>query len=361
MSQHSENWWRESAHVPSSEWFRKAKAHQNQLTKPQGALGRLEDIATTLCAIQGTLTPSATEAGIYVFAGDHGVVEEGVSAFPQTVTVQMLHNFVAGGAAISVMAKQLDATLDVINVGTLADPDTLAHVHHHVVARGTHNLAQQPAMSASECERALHVGKHFAELAHSRGQRIFIAGEMGIGNSTAAAAMIAQLTQQPAHVLAGKGTGLTDSGVAHKAQIIAQALQRHQSLMTTPEHVLAALGGLEIAAITGAYIRAAQLGMAVIVDGFICGAAALSATRMNRSIAAYLLYSHQSAEQGHRALLQAIDAKPLINLNLRLGEGTGAAAVLPLLRLACDLHNQMATFADAAISEKKRDPHARDT
>lgn len=361
MTTPADRWWNHAANIPSSEWFRQAKAHQNQLTKPQGALGRLEDIATTLCAIQGTLTPSAEAAGIYVFAGDHGVVTEGVSAFPQAVTVQMMHNFVAGGAAIAVMARQLNATLDVINVGSLANPDDLPGVHHHVIAPGTHNLAEQPAMSLSECEHALLVGKQFAELAKARGQRIFIAGEMGIGNSTAAAAVIAQLTRQPAHVLAGKGTGLSDSGVAHKAQVIARAIIKHQALMTTPEQVLATLGGLEIAAIAGAYIRAAQLGLTVIVDGFICGAAALCATRMNRSIAAYLLYSHQSAEQGHRALLQAIDAKPLINLNLRLGEGTGAAAVLPLLRLACDLHNQMATFADAAISEKQPDNHARET
>jgi nicotinate-nucleotide--dimethylbenzimidazole phosphoribosyltransferase len=352
MTSHAQSWWQQAATLPSTEWFRRAKAHQDQLTKPQGALGRLEDIATKICAIQGTLTPIVDPAGIYIFAGDHGIAEEGVSAFPQSVTGEMLRNFVHGGAAISVMAAELGATLDVINVGSVADPNSLPGVQHRVVAPGTANFSREPAMTPAQFQRALDIGKEFADLAAERGQKVFIAGEMGIGNSTAAAAIIAQLTGEPADSVTGRGTGLDDSGVSRKAALIAAALHRHQADMTDAASTLRCLGGFEIVAITGAYIRAAQLGLVVLVDGFICGAAALAATRLNRTISAYLIYSHQSAEQGHKVLLKAIDAKPLINLNLRLGEGTGAAAILPLVRLACALHTRMATFADAAVSGK---------
>lgn len=345
-------WWKTPTTELSIDWIEKAQQHQDCLTKPQGSLGTLEHIAIKLCAIQKTLEPNIDQVGIYIFAADHGIVEEGVSAFPQAVTVEMLKNFVAGGAAISVLANQINASLDVINLGTLEAGNTLPGIIQRSQGAGTNNFAHEAAMSFEQFEQALTCGKEMAEQAAQRQQTLFIGGEMGIGNTTSAAAIVAQLTGQSAIQVSGKGTGLDDKGVSHKAWVIERALKAHSANIHTPEDTLIYLGGFEIVALTGAYIRAAQLGLAILVDGFICSAAALAAIRINPSITDFMFYAHQSAEQGHSAVLTASNAKPLLNLGLRLGEGSGAAVAAPLFRLACALHNNMATFAQAEVSKK---------
>lgn len=346
------HWWRSPAPAPNQTIADAARARQNQLTKPPGSLGRLEDVAVQLAGLQHTVHPRIDPVHISIFAGDHGVVAEGVSAFPQAVTVEMLRNFVAGGAAISVLARHLGATLEVVNCGTLADPATLPQVIHAPVAPQTRNFCHDEAMSAKEWEQALSIGWHALQRAGQHGARLFIGGEMGIGNTTAATALLCALTGLSPEALSGAGTGLDNAGIQRKIRAVQQALQRHQALLDDPVAVGRALGGFEIAALTGAYIAAAQAGIAVLVDGFICSAAALTALRLNPSIRDYLIFSHCSAEKGHHTLMQHMQAAPLMDLNLRLGEGSGAALAVPLLRAACALHNEMATFADAAVSGK---------
>ena len=347
-----------------------ARQRQTRLTKPLGSLGRLEDIAVTLAALAHGREPAVDPVCITVFAADHGVAAAdsgaGVSAYPAEVTVQMLHNFAAGGAAISVLARLLDATLEVVDVGTATCPGTgpgtgstagpIPGVLHHRAGNGTADLRHSDAMTTQQLQTALQAGQQAAERAHKRKARLFVGGDMGIGNSTAAAALAAALLDASADALTGPGTGLDAQGVARKAAVIATALTRYrgQSAQTparTPRSALQALGGFEIAALVGAYIRCAQLHLPVLVDGFITGAAALAAVRINPSITPWLLYSHRSAEPGHQLILQALDADPLLDLGLRLGEGSGAAASVPLLRIAAALHNCMATFDEAGVSE----------
>lgn len=351
MGSHS-HWWQHEARSLDPAIIKAATEHQNQLTKPQGSLGRLEAIAIQLAGIQNQLHPHCDKVAITVFAGDHGVVEEGVSAFPQAVTGEMLKNFVSGGAAIAVLSRALNAQLQVVNVGSLADPEALPGVIHRVVAKGTASFSTAPAMTPEQLEQALQVGKDVIDGCATNKVNLWIGGEMGIGNTTAAAAIISELLHlDPAQVV-GPGTGLTSEGMQHKARVIAGALSQHQGRMDSPLHVLQHVGGFEIAALAGAYIRAAQLNIACVVDGFICGAAALVATRMNPSIGSYLLFSHRSAEPGHQVLLNALGVEPIVDLTMRLGEGSGAAIVVPLIQSAVQLHNQMATFAAAGVSEK---------
>ena len=345
-------WWQHQARPLDPTIIQAATDHQNQLTKPQGSLGRLEAIAIQLAGIQNQLHPHCDKVAITIFAGDHGIVAEGVSAFPQAVTTEMLKNFVSGGAAISVLSKSLNARLEVVNVGSLADPAGLPGVKHQVVAKGTANFARSAAMTAEQLELALQAGKDAIDGCAGQKINLWIGGEMGIGNTTAASAIVSELLHlDPAQVV-GPGTGLNSDGVNHKADVISKALSKHQGNMDSPAHVLQYVGGFEIAALAGAYIRAAQLNVACVVDGFICGAAALAALKMNPSIAPYLLFSHRSAEPGHQVLLDALAMEPIVDLTLRLGEGSGAALVVPLIQMATQLHNQMATFASAGVSEK---------
>jgi nicotinate-nucleotide--dimethylbenzimidazole phosphoribosyltransferase len=345
-------WWQTPARALNTACADAARARQNQLTKPPGSLGRLEDVAVQFAAIQHSDRPRVDPVHISIFAGDHGVVAEGVSAFPQAVTVEMQRNFVSGGAAISVLARQLGATLEVINCGTLADPTTLPKVIHAPVATQTQNFCETEAMTDAQWQQALLIGRAAIERAGQHQAHLFIGGEMGIGNTTAATALLCALTEMTPAELTGAGTGLDSHGIQHKTRVIERALQRHVDLLDDPAAVSRALGGFEIAALTGAYIAAAQAGIAVLVDGFICSAAALCALRLNPSVQPYLIFSHCSAEQGHRKLMTHLEASPLVDLNLRLGEGSGAAVTVPLLRAACALHNEMATFAEAAVSGK---------
>ncbi len=328
-----------------------ALRHQDQLTKPQGALGVLEALAVRLAAMQRSLTPNVDVVHISIFAGDHGVALEGISAFPQAVTVEMLRNFASGGAAISVLATELGAQLEIINVGTVQDPGLIPGVLDARVGCGTENLARAPAMSLTQVAQALDIGRLAVERARQGGAELFIGGDMGIGNTTSAAAMACALLGATPVELAGAGTGLDSNGIQHKVNIITQALALHAADLDSPLEILRHLGGFEIAALTGAYLACAKNGIPVLVDGFICAAAALCAVRLHPATREWLLFSHCSAEQGHRRILEALNAQPVLNLGMRLGEASGAAVALPLLRLACALHNNMATFADAQIQE----------
>lgn len=341
-------WYQQSAAAPSEAQRSQALARQAQLTKPPGSLGVLEHCAVTLAALQGREQPQIRELAITVFAADHGVAAEGVSAFPQVVTGEMVRNFSAGGAAITVLARELGAFFQVVNVGTLNPLPALPHVLDRRLAPGTANFAQQAAMDADLCAQALQVGREVID--DLAAVDLFIGGEMGIANTTAASALACALLAAAPEELVGRGTGVSDEGVRLKTRVIAAALQRHAPALTTPLAALQHLGGLEIAALTGAYVRAAQRGIAVLVDGFICTAAALTALALNPTIRPWLLFSHCSAERGHRRLIEALEARPLLDLDLRLGEGSGAAAAVPLLRLACALHNQMASFDSAGVS-----------
>lgn len=329
-----------------------AEARQGQLTKPPGALGKLEALAIKLAAMQGREKPHIGQVQISVFAGDHGVAEEEVSLFPQAVTAEMVKNFARGGAAISVLAKQLGATLEVVNLGTVFDTGELPGVLQCNLGKGTANFAKTAAMTESQLAAALQAGSDSAARAAQSGATLFIGGEMGIANTTSAAALACALLNLQPQQLAGPGTGLDQIGVQHKAVVVARALALHASHLGDPLEVLRHLGGLEIAALTGAFIACAQRGIPVLVDGYITTAAALLAVRIQPGVADWLIYAHRSAEPGHLLMLEALQADPLLNLGMRLGEGSGAAVAVSLLQLACALHGGMATFAEAGVSEK---------
>lgn len=345
-------WWRDACQAVDHAAIEQARARQQQLTKPAGSLGQLETLTLTLAGLQGRERPSLEQVAISIFAGDHGVVAEGISAYPQAVTGQMLRNFVGGGAAISVLARQLGASLEVVDLGTIEPSLQLPGVRHLQLGTGTANFAQQPAMTDAQLQAALQAGRDSAQRAAEQGTQLFIGGEMGIGNTTAAAALASVLLACPARGLSGPGTGLDSAGVQHKAAVIERALKLHGLQADDPLRALACVGGFEIAALVGAYLGCAQQGIAVLVDGFICSVAALVAVRLNPQCRPWLLFAHQGAEPGHQVLLEALQAEPLLALGLRLGEGSGAALAVPLLRLACALHGQMATFAEAAVADR---------
>ncbi|WP_455230977.1 nicotinate-nucleotide--dimethylbenzimidazole phosphoribosyltransferase [Geopseudomonas aromaticivorans] len=349
----NEQWWLAPCQPIDHVARQKAEQRQARLTKPAGALGRLEQLAIDLAALQGRECPHLEQPWIAVFAGDHGVVEEGVSAYPQAVTRQMLHNFVAGGAAISVLAHQLQARLEVIDLGTVGDGGPLGGVHSYALGPGTANFTRGPAMTDEQCHAALAAGRASAERAHQARAGVYIGGEMGIGNTTAAAALGCALLDLPALALTGAGTGLSAAAVAHKQRVIDSALLLHQQAASQePLEALRRLGGFEIAALSGAFVSCAQHGLPVLVDGFIATVAALCAVHLNPGVRPWLLFGHRSAEPGHTYVLQALKAEPLLDLGLRLGEGSGAALAVPLLRLACSLHGGMATFAEAHVSDR---------
>ncbi len=328
-----------------------ATSRQNQLTKPPGALGRLEQLAVDLAGWQGATVPSLERVLVRVFAADHGVAGEAVSAFPQEVTAQMVANFVDGGAAISVLSRLHGADFRVVNLGTAA-PLSAAVSSHRVVrdlqlAPGTANLCREPAMSDTLVAAAMAAGA--AELEAGERPHLFIAGEMGIANTTASAALTSALLDLPSTITVGRGTGVDDATLARKERVVARALALHGPHCHTPLETLRRLGGLEIAALTGAYVAAAQRGVPSLVDGYISSAAALVACRLNPGVRDWLLFAHRSREPGHRHLLAALEADPLLDLGMGLGEGSGAAVALPLLQAACALHTGMATFAGAGV------------
>jgi nicotinate-nucleotide--dimethylbenzimidazole phosphoribosyltransferase len=325
-----------------------ARARQETLTKPPGSLGDLEALAIRLAGWQRRECPVIERVHITVFAGDHGIAAEGVSAFPQAVTAEMLRNFARGGAAISVLARSVGASFEVVNLGTASQ--VAGGVHDTWLGPGTASFAQGAAMSEAQLAAALAAGRRSVERALGAEAQLYIGGEIGIGNTTAAAALACALLPAEPEALAGPGTGLDAAGVARKAAVIRRSLQRHAGALGTPAQILRRLGGFEIAALVGAYVRCAQVGLPAVIDGFIATAAALIARRLRPGAQAWWLFSHRSREPGHATLLAALEARPLLELGMRLGEGTGAAMVVPLLRLACDLHGGMATFAEAGVS-----------
>ena len=348
------NWWLDTCKTPSTEAKKLAEERQLQLTKPTGSLSEFENTAVLLASLQANPHPNVDQPWITIFAGDHGVIEENISAYPQAVTRQMLQNFTTGGACISVIAKEYNAKLQVIDCGSVGDAYEYAGVERHCIIPGTANFAKQVAMTEAECIEAMNLGRKSVEDAVAYGASIYVAGEMGIGNTCSASAVACYLLNEPAEQLTGVGTGIREEQLIHKKNVINQAIALHQDYVDNDAFkALSAVGGLEIAAMTGAYIRCAQLGLAMVVDGFITTVSALVAVRLNPAVREWMLFGHQSAEYGHRRLLQELNANPLLKLNLRLGEGSGAGAALGVIKLACSLHNNMATFAEAAVIGEK--------
>ena len=341
-----------SAPTPLSARAQHALDHK---TKPIGSLGRLEELAHDLAVLQNTLTPSVAKKRILIFAGSHGVCEEGVSAFPSAVTGQMLRNFVAGGAAINVLARQCGAELRVIDVGVDDDLDDLHAPSFFTsrVRRGTRNFTKQPAMTAVECEDALESGRDQVRRAIAEGIQLIGIGEMGIGNTTSAAALVAGLGLLPAESATGSGTGLSDEGVLHKIAVIKRALALHaEPISTGPRGTLETVGGFEIAAMVGAILEAQELSIPILIDGFIATAAAAIALAMQPSAPRVCFFAHVSAERAHRNLLAKLGAKPLLDLGMRLGEGSGTALAMNLLDAAARILSEMASFESAGVSNK---------
>ncbi|WP_405173690.1 nicotinate-nucleotide--dimethylbenzimidazole phosphoribosyltransferase [Paenibacillus sp. FSL H8-0260] len=327
----------------------KAEHRLNILTKPPGSLGQLEPLAVKLAGISGTEQPSFTKRTVVVMAADHGVCCEGVSAFPQEVTLQMAHNFLSGGAAVNVLARQAGAEVQFVDVGINGD---LSHVDliDRKVRRGTDNMAVGPAMSREDAMNALLVGISVAQEAVTNGTEIFVTGEMGIGNTTASAAILCALKGIAPEVAVGRGTGIDDERLLHKIAVVERALKVNQPNSADPLDVLSKVGGLEIAGLAGLILGAAANRTPIILDGFISGAAALVAKALAPESIAYMIASHVSGERGHKLMLEQLGLEPLLNLGLRLGEGTGGVLCLHLIEAICRILNEMATFESAGIS-----------
>lgn len=317
-------------------------------TKPPGSLGRLEQLALQIGLIQRTAKPVVCDPALIVFAGDHGVVAEGISAYPQSVTWQMVENFLAGGAAINVFARQNGCALHIVDAGVNHVFGERPGLIDRKIGPGTRNFLHEPAMTAAQCEQAM---QHGADLVRGLSGNVVGFGEMGIGNTTSAAAIMHVLAQLPVAECVGAGTGLSQEGILHKQKVIEQAVTSH-AVMHAPQQVLATFGGFEIAMMVGAMLAAAERRMVLLIDGFIVTSALLVAARLQLAILDYCVFAHCSDERGHAALLQTLQAKPLLQLGLRLGEGTGSVMALPLLHAAVNFLSEMATFESAAVSNK---------
>lgn len=327
-----------------------AQARLDDLTKPPGSLGRLEEVARRLATFQGTTRPVIRGKRIYTMAGDHGVTEEGVSAFPREVTPQMVLNFLNGGAAINVLARHVGAEVVVVDVGVDHDFQGVPGLVHAKVGRGTRNLARGPAMNRDEALRALAVGVELGRRAAEEGVNLVGIGEMGIGNTTPASALLAAFSGLPAEEVVGRGTGVGEEGIRRKAEAVRLGIENNRPDRADPLGVLAALGGYEIAGMAGVCIGAAAAGIPVVVDGFISTSAALVAVKLAAKVADYLFVSHLSQEKAHKLMLQELGQKALLDLDMRLGEGTGAALAMGIIEASAKILSEMATFADAGVS-----------
>jgi nicotinate-nucleotide--dimethylbenzimidazole phosphoribosyltransferase len=338
---------------PSEEWHHRAWTRLDTLTKPLGSLGRLEDIAAQVVAIRREKFSEPLSKAVYVFAADHGVAEEGVSAYPREVTRQMVLNFLSGGAAINVLARLHGAALHVVDVGVDADFFALPNLRHHKVRNGSRNMLLEAAMSEEEVEKALRIGYQLGNEADDAGHTMLAIGEMGIGNTTAASAITCALTgAEEAKVATGRGTGVEPAAYARKVLVVEKAVARHcgKSATSEPLEILRCLGGLEIAAMAGMVLAAARRHLIVVVDGFISTAAAAIAAGLEPKVLGYLIAGHRSEEPGHQLLLDYLKLTPVLGLGMRLGEGTGAVLAMPVIESAIALYNQMATFASAGVS-----------
>jgi nicotinate-nucleotide--dimethylbenzimidazole phosphoribosyltransferase len=335
----------------------------NAQTKPPGSLGRLEAIALKMGLLQQTERPKAESFRMCVFAGSHGVASRGVSAYPPEVTAQMVENFLAGGAAICVLTRAAGASLHVIDAG-VDSPDAGQTPQgptffQRAVRRGTRCFTREPAMTPSECDAALEAGREQARLALADGVDVLGIGEMGIGNSTSAAALCAALLPARPEQVTGRGTGVDAPGLSRKIRVIGEALETYTVNIhdkTPARHWLECVGGFEIAAMAGCILEAAAAGLPLVVDGFIASSAALVALRMDPTALRCCFFAHRSAEAGHLLLLESLGAEPLLDLGLRLGEGTGAALAFPLLRASTRLLSEMATFESAGVSDACAQP-----
>ncbi len=334
-------------------WLARAQERLDSLTKPPGSLGRLEELAARYVAIRRDLMPELQTKWVVVFAADHGVVAEGVSAYPQDVTYQMVYNFLRGGAAINVLARQSRARVEVVDIGVNHDFAEVQDLIARKVAYGSRNMAQEPAMSRDEALKALLVGVERAEAATAAGVDVIAAGDMGIGNTTAASALASVFTGRPVSAVTGRGTGIEDKVWQHKVAVINRALSLHRPDPADPLGALAAVGGLEIAGIAGLILGCAAARRPLLLDGFIATAGALVAAAMAPAATDYLIAAHRSVEPGHQTVLDYLKLKPLLNLNMRLGEGTGAALGMILLEAGVRIYREMATFAEAGVSEKE--------
>ena len=334
------------------EWLARAQTRLDQLTKPRGSLGRLEELAAWYVAVREELLPTIRKKMVVIFAGDHGVVDEGVSAYPQEVTFQMVVNFVQGGAGINVLSRHVGAEVQVVDIGVKHEFTAMPGLIRRKVAAGTRNLAREAAMSPAETEAAIACGIELARENIAAGADILATGEMGIGNTTPAAALAAAFTGKTAVEVTGRGTGVDDLGYQRKIEVIDRALALHQPNPKDPLDVLARLGGLEIAGLTGLILGAAAARRPIMVDGFIATAAALVATKICPAVKDYLQAAHQSAEYGHRVILEHLGLRPLLQLEMRLGEGTGAALGINLLEAGLKIYREMATFAEAGVSDQ---------
>jgi nicotinate-nucleotide--dimethylbenzimidazole phosphoribosyltransferase len=338
----------------SCDWKTIAKERLDSLTKPVGSLGRLEEIAARMVCIQQREQPRCERKIAYVLAADHGVTEEKVSAYPKAVTEQMVRNFLANGAAINVLARRAGAEVVVVDVGVDADLEAHPQLVQKKIRRGTRNMTVEPAMSEAEIDAALDVGRSLLrELPLSKGQIIAV-GEMGIGNTTAAAAITAVLTGRSVKEVTGLGTGISSEMLPHKQRVIERALRLHVLSSAGPLEILRKVGGLEIAAMTGMILAARDRGIAVVMDGFISTAAAALAYAIDPTVAAIIFAGHLSRERGHHLLLDYIGLDPILDLGMRLGEGTGAVLAMMVIEAALAVFNEMATFSSAGVSG----PHA---
>jgi nicotinate-nucleotide--dimethylbenzimidazole phosphoribosyltransferase len=329
-----------------------ARIRQDNLTKPRGSLGQLETLSIQVSGIKGKPRPRIIHKVIFTLAGDHGVTREGVSAYPSEVTPQMVYNFLRGGAAINVMAGQVGARVIVADLGVASILERNPQLKEKKVALGTHNIAEGPAMSREEAIRSIEAGIELIEEELPKGIDILGTGDMGIGNTTASSAITTALTGADVTTVTGRGTGLDDEGWKRKVKVIEKALKINRPNPKDAIDVLSKVGGFEIGGIVGIILAGARYQIPVVIDGFISGAAALIATSLSPEVRSYLIASHQSVEQGHKIILEHLGLKPLLNLDLRLGEGTGAALGIFLVEASLKILDEMATFAEAGVSEK---------
>ena len=329
-----------------------ARARQDNLTKPQGSLGRLEELSIRVAGITGSPLPRIEHRAIITMAADHGVAAEGVSAYPQEVTPQMVYNFVRGGAAINVLARRAGARVVIVDMGVAVDLEPHPAIVSRKIAYGTQNIAVGPAMSREQAVAAIEAGIEVVEAEIARGLDIVGTGDMGIGNTTPSSAIVAAITGARVADVTGRGTGVDDAGLARKIATIERALAVNRPDPSDPLDVLAKVGGFEIGGLAGVILGAAAHRRPVIIDGFISGAAALIATELCPPVRDYLIAAHSSVEIGHRVMLERMELVPLLNLNLRLGEGTGAALAMMLVDAALRILSEMATFAEAGVSQR---------
>lgn len=330
-----------------------ARARQLDLTKPPGSLGRLEALHVQIAGITGTVLPQLDQKAVIVMAGDHGVTAEGVSAYPAEVTPQMVLNFVRGGAAINVLADAAGARVVIVNAGVTAELPVLPAIIDRPVARGTANMAVGPAMSREQAIQSLELGINVLEQERLGGLDIVATGDMGIGNTTASAAVVAAFTGKAVADVTGRGTGIDDAGWTRKVRVIERSLAINHPDPGDPLDVLAKVGGFEIGGLAGVMLAAAAARIPVVIDGFISGAAALIAAELCPAVRRFMIAAHSSVEVGHRIILERLELSPLLQLDLRLGEGTGAALVLPIIDAALRIPRDMATFSEAGVSQRE--------